>query len=78
MSSDFHGRLIETARARLAPELRHQFDRLSREAQEDIAVTLMCCADKLPPVFNAEDLGRLVATVEEVVSSMTPMSDVVH
>lgn len=78
VSSDFHGRLIETARTQLAPDLQHQFDQLSPEAQEDIAVTLMYCADKLPPVFNVGDLDTLVTTVSEVISSMTPAPDAVY
>ena len=78
VDNDFHGRLIETARTRLAPDLRYQFDQLSSEAQEDIAVTLMYCADRLPQVFNVEDLDTLVAAVAEVVNSLTPAPDAVH
>lgn len=78
MSSDFHNRLIETARVRLSPEMQHQFDRLSLDAQTDIAVTLMYCADQLPPVFRPEHLDALITTVEERVRSLVSQPDIVH
>ncbi len=55
-----------------------QFNQLDREAQADIAVTLMYCADRLPPVFHAEDLSILIATVNEIVRSMAQQPDIVH
>lgn len=78
MRSDFTNRLIETARVRLSPEIQQQFDRLSLDAQTDIAVTLMYCADQLPPVFYPEHLGTLVATVEERLRSLATQPDAVH
>lgn len=78
VSVDFNGRLIETARLRLSPEMQHQFNQLDDDAQADIAVTLMYCADRLPPVFHAEHLGVLISTVNEIVRSMAQQPDVVH
>jgi hypothetical protein len=78
VSSDFNNRLIQTARVRLSPEMQQQFDKLSVDARTDIAVTLMYCADQLPPVFRPEHLGTLVATVEERLRSLAPQPDVVH
>jgi hypothetical protein len=78
LSSDPGNRLIEVARARLSPDLQQQYDTLDKDAQIDIAVTLMACGDRLPPVFTARHLGDLINAVSDVIESITPAPSVVH
>ena len=78
MSIEFQDQLIESARQRLSHEMQQQFDRLDPEAQTDVAVTLMYCTDLLPPIFQPEDLDRLVAVVEEQLRLLTRQPRTVH
>lgn len=63
--------LIDATRARLAPDLRCQFDALDDDAQEDIAVTLLWTTDQLPVILEPAECHTLSRAVQVVLESLT-------
>lgn len=74
--SEFEQQLIDAAQRHLSADLQPGFLNLPRDAQLDVAITLLSCAGELPSTLSPAHLDALRAAVARAVSSLPNPADV--